>query len=71
MGRFTNPRDLYFGEGARHEVKNLKGSKATQTNRLRHRDTTQTASMQTPAGQALRGATVHVRARCPRHATCG
>ena len=25
MGRFTNPRDLYFGEGARHEVKNLKG----------------------------------------------
>ena len=28
MGRFTNPRDLYFGEGARHEVKNLKGSKA-------------------------------------------
>ena len=28
MGRFTNPRDLYFGEGARHEVKNLKGHKA-------------------------------------------
>ena len=28
MGRFTNPRDLYFGEGARHEVKNLKGSRA-------------------------------------------
>ena len=28
MGRFTNPRDLYFGEGARHEVKNLKGRKA-------------------------------------------
>lgn len=28
MGRFTNPRDLYFGEGARHEVKNLKGTKA-------------------------------------------
>ncbi|MCH3967317.1 MAG: iron-containing alcohol dehydrogenase [Atopobiaceae bacterium] len=28
MGRFTNPRDLYFGEGSRHEVKNLKGSKA-------------------------------------------
>ncbi len=28
MGRFTNPRDLYFGEGARHEVKNLKGEKA-------------------------------------------
>ncbi len=28
MGRFTNPRDLYYGEGARHEVKNLKGSKA-------------------------------------------
>ena len=28
MGRFTNPRDLYFGEGARHEVKNLKGKKA-------------------------------------------
>lgn len=28
MGRFTNPRDLYFGEGARHEVKNFKGSKA-------------------------------------------
>ena len=27
-GRFTNPRDLYFGEGARHEVKNLKGKKA-------------------------------------------
>ena len=27
MGRFTNPRDLYFGEGARHEVKNLKGKK--------------------------------------------
>ena len=26
--RFTNPRDLYFGEGARHEVKNLKGSRA-------------------------------------------
>ena len=25
MGRFTNPRDLYFGEGARHEVKNLHG----------------------------------------------
>lgn len=28
MGRFTNPRDLYLGEGARHEVKNLKGSRA-------------------------------------------
>ncbi len=28
MGRFTNPRDLYYGEGARHEVKNLKGSRA-------------------------------------------
>jgi alcohol dehydrogenase class IV len=28
MGRFTNPRDLYFGEGARHEIKNLKGKKA-------------------------------------------
>ena len=28
MGRFTNPRDLYFGEGARHEVKNFKGHKA-------------------------------------------
>ncbi|MDO4428764.1 MAG: iron-containing alcohol dehydrogenase [Atopobiaceae bacterium] len=28
MGRFTNPRDLYFGEGARHEVKNLKGEHA-------------------------------------------
>ena len=28
MGRFTNPRDVYFGEGARHEVKNLKGHKA-------------------------------------------
>lgn len=28
MGRFTNPRDLYFGEGARHEVKDLKGKKA-------------------------------------------
>ena len=28
MGRFTNPRDLYYGEGARHEVKNLKGHKA-------------------------------------------
>jgi alcohol dehydrogenase class IV len=28
MGRFTNPRDLYFGEGARHEVKNFKGTKA-------------------------------------------
>lgn len=28
MGRFTNPRDLYFGEGARHEVKNLKGDRA-------------------------------------------
>lgn len=28
MGRFTNPRDLYFGEGARHEVKNLKGRRA-------------------------------------------
>ena len=28
MGRFTNPRDLYFGEGARHEVKNLKGNRA-------------------------------------------
>ena len=28
MGRFTNPRDLYFGEGARHEVKNFKGSRA-------------------------------------------
>ena len=28
MGRFTNPRDVYFGEGARHEVKNLKGKKA-------------------------------------------
>ena len=28
MGRFTNPRDLYFGEGARHEVKNLKGTRA-------------------------------------------
>ena len=28
MGQFTNPRDLYFGEGARHEVKNLKGSRA-------------------------------------------
>lgn len=28
MGRFTNPRDLYFGEGSRHEVKNLKGSRA-------------------------------------------
>ena len=28
MGRFTNPRDLYFGEVARHEVKNLKGSRA-------------------------------------------
>ena len=28
MGPFTNPRDLYFGEGARHEVKNLKGKKA-------------------------------------------
>ena len=28
MGRFTNPRDLYFGEGARHEVKNLVGKRA-------------------------------------------
>ena len=28
MGRCTNPRDLYFGEGARHEVKNLKGERA-------------------------------------------
>lgn len=28
-GRFTNPRDLYFGEGARHEVKNLKGKRTT------------------------------------------
>ena len=28
MGRFTNPRDLYFGEGARHEAKNLKGKRA-------------------------------------------
>ncbi|MCI1666030.1 MAG: iron-containing alcohol dehydrogenase [Atopobiaceae bacterium] len=28
MGRFTNPRDLYFGEGCRHEIKNLKGKKA-------------------------------------------
>lgn len=28
MGRFTNPRDLYFGESARHEVKNLKGKRA-------------------------------------------
>ena len=28
MGRFTNPRDLFFGEGARHEVKNLKGKRA-------------------------------------------
>lgn len=28
MGRFTNPRDLYFGEGARHEVKNFKGEHA-------------------------------------------
>lgn len=28
MGQFTNPRDIYFGEGARHEVKNLKGHKA-------------------------------------------
>ena len=28
MGRFTNPRDVYFGEGARHEVKNLKGERA-------------------------------------------
>ena len=28
MGRFTNPRDLYPGEGARHEVKNLKGKRA-------------------------------------------
>ena len=28
MGRFTNPRDLYFGEGARHEVKTLKGKRA-------------------------------------------
>ena len=31
MGRFTNPRDLYFGEGARHEVKNLKGKKVAVT----------------------------------------
>ena len=28
MGQFTNPRDLYFGEGARHEVKKLKGERA-------------------------------------------
>ena len=28
MGQFTNPRDLFFGEGARHEVKKLKGKKA-------------------------------------------
>ena len=28
MGQFTNSRDLYFGEGARHEVKNLKVKKA-------------------------------------------
>lgn len=28
MGRYTNPRDIYFGEGSRHEVKNLKGKKA-------------------------------------------
>ena len=28
MGQFTNPRDLYFGEGARHEVKKLKGKRA-------------------------------------------
>ncbi len=28
MGQFTNPRDLYFGEGARHEVKKLVGKKA-------------------------------------------
>lgn len=25
MGRFTNPRDLYFGEGARHEVEEPQG----------------------------------------------
>ena len=31
MGRFTNPLDLYFGEGARHEVKNLKGKKVAVT----------------------------------------
>ena len=28
MGQFTNPRDLFFGEGARHEVKKLKGKRA-------------------------------------------
>ena len=28
MGRFTNPRDLYFGEGARHEVRNFEGKRA-------------------------------------------
>ena len=28
MGQFTNPRDHYFGEGARHEVKKLKGKRA-------------------------------------------
>ncbi len=28
LGQFTNPRDLYFGEGARHEVKKLVGKKA-------------------------------------------
>lgn len=28
MGRFTNPRDIYFGEGSRHEVKNFKGKRA-------------------------------------------
>ncbi len=28
LGRFTNPRDLSFGEGARPEVKNLTGERA-------------------------------------------
>ena len=28
MGRFTLPRDLYYGKGALENLKNLEGSKA-------------------------------------------
>ena len=48
MGRFTNPRDLYFGEGARHEVKNFKGHKAMIVSGGTWRSSCSRASSPTP-----------------------
>ena len=39
MARFTLPRDIYHGEGALEELKNLKGKKAIRCCRWRRNET--------------------------------